>query len=411
MIVEVVAVGTELLLGQIVNTNASHIAAALAERGFDSNYQQVVGDNHDRLTKAIELAVGRSDAVIITGGIGPTQDDLTREAVCAATGLEMEYSESYGDHLRRWWESRGRVMPESNLRQAQHPAGAELLMNPKGTAPGLMINHDDTLIFCVPGVPAEMEYLLGEEVLPRLAAAAGKASVLSSRLLRTWGQSESAVAEMLDDVYRSSTNPSLAFLASGGEIKIRITAKADDQVSADALIAPMESEVRTRLGDAVFGVDDDTIERVLLRLLAGLDYTIASAESMTGGLVAAALTSLPGSSSVVRGGLVAYHSELKQTLLGVADTSTVVTTETAEAMADGGRRLLGADVVVSVTGSAGPEPLEKPPGTMVIGVATPDHTQAKELRMVGDRERIRTYAATSALHFTRLALIGKWWKP
>jgi nicotinamide-nucleotide amidase len=169
--------------------------------------------------------------------------------------------------------------------------------------------------------------------------------------------------------------------------------------------------VRTRLGDAVFGVDDDTIERVLLRLLADLDYTIASAESMTGGLVAAALTSLPGSSSVVRGGLVAYHSELKQRLLGVADTSTVVTTETAEAMADGGRRLLGADVVVSVTGSAGPEPLEKPPGTMVIGVATPDHTQAKELRMVGDRERIRTYATTSALHFTRLALIGKWWKP
>ena len=155
-------------------------------------------------------------------------------------------------------------------------------MNPKGTAPGLMINHDDTLIFCVPGVPAEMEYLLGGEVLPRLAAAAGKASVLSSRLLRTWGQSESAVAEMLDDVYRSSTNPSLAFLASGGEIKIRITAKADDQVSADALIAPMESEVRTRLGDAVFGVDDDTIERVLLRRWAELEYTISSAESMTG---------------------------------------------------------------------------------------------------------------------------------
>ena len=411
MIVEVIAVGTELLLGQIVNTNASHIGAALADRGFDANFQQVVGDNHDRLTKSIEHAIDRSEAVIITGGIGPTQDDLTREAVCAATGLEMEVSDSYADHLREWWESRGRVMPESNLRQAQHPAGAELLMNPKGTAPGLAIDHKDTLIYCVPGVPAEMEYLLDKEVLPRLAAAAGKASVLSSRLLRTWGQSESGVAEILDDVYRGSTNPSLAFLASGGEIKVRITAKADDLASADALIAPMESEVRARLGDSVFGVDDDTIERVLLRLLSDMDYTIASAESMTGGLVTAALTSLPGSSKVVRGGLVAYNSELKQTLLGVEDVSSVVTAETAVAMAEGGRQLLGADVVVAVTGSAGPDPLEKPVGTMVIGVATPDNAQAKELRMVGDRERIRTYAATNALHFTRLALIGKWWKP
>ncbi len=411
MIVEVIAVGTELLLGQIVNTNASHIGAALAERGLDANFGQVVGDNHDRLTRSIELAIGRSDAVIITGGIGPTQDDLTREAVCAATGLEMEFSESYANHLREWWESRGRVMPESNLRQAQHPAGSELLMNPKGTAPGLAIKHNGTLIYCVPGVPAEMEYLLERDVLPRLSAAAGKSSVLVSRLLRTWGQSESGVAETLDDVYRGSTNPSLAFLASGGEIKVRITAKADNQAAADALIAPMESEVRERLGDSVFGVDDETIERVLLRLLTERGYTIATAESMTGGLVAAALTSLPGSSKVVRGGLVAYNSELKQTLLGIDDVSTVVTTETAEAMAEGGRRLLGADVVVSVTGSAGPDPMEKPPGTMVIGVATPDHTQAKELRMVGDRERIRTYAATNALHFTRLALIGKWWKP
>jgi len=411
VIVEVVAVGTEILLGQIVNTNASYIGAALAERGFDANYQQVVGDNHDRLTQSIELAISRSDAVIITGGIGPTQDDLTREAVAAATGRDLVFSESYADHLREWWESRGRVMPESNLQQAEHPEGAELLMNPKGTAPGLAIDHQDTLMFCVPGVPAEMEYLVEEEVLPRLVVHAGATSVLSSRLLRTWGRSESDVAETLDDIYRSSTNPSLAFLASGGEIKVRITAKADDQRSADALIEPMENEVRALLGESVFGADDETIERVLLDLLDSLGYTIASAESMTGGLVTAALTSLPGSSAVVKGGLVAYDSDLKKTLLGIEDVSTVVTTETAEAMAQGGRRLLGADVVVSVTGSAGPAAMEKPPGTMVIGVATPDHVQAKELRMVGDRERIRTYAVTNALQFTRLALIGKWWKP
>ena len=411
MIVEVIAVGTELLLGQIVNTNASTIGAALADHGFDAHFQQVVGDNEDRVAETIKLAMKRSDAVIITGGIGPTQDDLTREAVCAATGLEMEFSDEYADLLRDWWERRGREMPESNLQQAQHPAGAELLMNPKGTAPGLMIDHEGTLIFCVPGVPAEMEYLIHQEVIPRLSATSGETSVLASRLLRTWGRSESDIADALDDLYRSSTNPSLAFLASAGEIKIRITAKADDHVAASKLIEPMETEIRARMGAAVFGADDETIERVILRLLNDLDYTIAAAESMTGGLVSAALTSLPGSSAVARGGIVAYHPDLKQSLLGVTGVSTVVDLETAEQMARGGRELLGADVVVSVTGSAGPEPLEKPVGTMVIGVSTPEHTQAKELRMVGDRERVRTYAVTSALHLTRLALIGEWWGP
>ncbi|MFV1961229.1 MAG: competence/damage-inducible protein A [Acidimicrobiia bacterium] len=410
MIVEVIAVGTELLLGQITNTNASTIGAALAEHGFDAHFQQVVGDNEDRVADTIRVAIKRSDAVIVTGGIGPTQDDLTREAVCAATGLEMVFSDEYADHLREWWAQRAREMPESNLQQAQHPAGAELLANPKGTAPGLMIDHEDTLIFCVPGVPAEMENLLHEEVIPRLTVASGETAVLASRLLRTWGRSESDIADMLDDLYRSSTNPSMAFLASGGEIKIRITAKADDHASASKLIEPMETEVRSRLGAAVFGTDEETIERVILRLLNELGYTIAAAESMTGGLVSAALTSLPGSSAVARGGIVAYDPELKQRLLGVSDVSTIVDLETAEQMARGGRELLGADVVVSVTGSAGPEPLEKPVGTMVIGVSTPQHTQAKELRMVGDRERVRTYAVTSALHLTRLALIGKWWK-
>ena len=410
MIVEIIAVGTELLLGQIVNSNAAFIGSALADRGYDSHYQQVVGDNIERVAATIRTAMSRADAVIITGGIGPTQDDLTREAVCEATGLAMEFSDSYEAHLRDWWEKRGRVMPESNLQQAEHPAGAELLMNPKGTAPGLAIDHDDTLIFVIPGVPAEMEHLLIEEVLPRIAGRAGESAVLMSRLLRTWGRSESDVADILDDLYRNSTNPSLAFLASGGEIKIRLTAKAEDRNTALKLIEPMETEVRSRLGETVFGTDDETIERVLLRLLNDLGYSIATAESMTGGMVAAALTTLPGSSAVFKGGLVAYDSALKKQLLGVEDMTSVVSIETAEAMARGGRELLGADVVVSVTGSAGPEPLEKPPGTMFIGVATPEHVQAKEFRMVGDRERIRHFGVTNALHLTRLALIGKWWR-
>ncbi len=408
MIVEVVTVGTELLLGQIVNTNAAVIGSALTEKGLDANYQQVVGDNLVRLADSVSLALSRADAVIITGGIGPTQDDLTREAVCLATGLEMEFSEEYADHLRGWFAARGRDMPESNLRQAQHPAGAELLDNPKGTAPGLALHHHGKQIFCVPGVPAEMEHLLRVEVLPRLDRP-DQRSVLSSRLLRTWGRSESEVAETLDDLYVGSTNPSIAFLASAGEIKIRITAKAADSATTAELIAPVEEEIRTRLGEAVFGADDETIERLILELLEDQGRTIATAESMTGGLLAAALTSLPGAAAVVRGGLVAYAPELKAALLGVDDVSRVVTVDVAEQMARGARELLGSDVAVSVTGVAGPDPLEKPPGTIVIGVSTPEGTMAREMRMVGDRERVRTYAVTNALHLTRLGLIGRWW--
>jgi nicotinamide-nucleotide amidase len=255
-----------------------------------------------------------------------------------------------------------------------------------------------------------MQHLLHNEVLPRLTGLNGD-SVLASRVLRTWGRSESDVAEVLDDLYLGSTNPSIAFLASAGEIKVRITAKAADASEAAALIAPVEEEIRSRLGEAVFGADQDTIEKLVLGLLGEKGLTIATAESMTGGLVAAALTSVPGSSSVVRGGLVAYDPGLKRELLGVEDIERVVTIEVAEQMARGGRDLLGADVVVSVTGSAGPEPLERPPGTMVVGVSTPERTMAREMRMVGDRERVRAYATTSALHHTRLALIGTWWSP
>lgn len=408
MIVEVIAVGTELLLGQIVNTNVAVIGSALADHGIDANHQQVVGDNLARIADSIGLALSRSDAVIITGGIGPTQDDLTREAVCAATGLEMEFSEEYASELREWFSGRGRVMPESNLRQAQYPSGSVMLPNPKGTAPGLLTPFQGKQIFCVPGVPAEMEYLLEHEVMPRLAVVNGGAALVS-RLVRTWGRGESDVAEVLDDLYLGSTNPSIAFLASAGEIKVRITAKAGDEATALRLIEPVEAEIRSRLGDAVFGVDDETIGQILIARLKADGLSIGTAESMTGGLVASALSSAPGSSSVFRGGLVAYDSELKASLLGVEDISAVVTAGVAEEMADGGRKLLGTDVVVAITGSAGPEPMEKPAGTYYVAVATPEMTRSREMRMIGDRERVRAHAVTAALHLTRLALIGRWW--
>jgi nicotinamide-nucleotide amidase len=409
VIVEVIAVGTELLLGQIVNTNASHIGAVLAEQGLDAHFQQVVGDNLGRVATAISTALERSDAVIITGGIGPTKDDLTREALCEATGRNMVRDEGYAEHLRQWWSQRGREMPESNLRQAEHPEGAELVMNPKGTAPGLVLDHDGTLVFCIPGVPEEMRYLLEREIMPRIVARSGGPSVVLSRVLRTWGQSESKVGEILDDLYEGSTNPSVAFLASAGEIKVRITGKADSQEAAAALIDPVAAEVQRRLAPWHFGVDGETVFKIIFRALDERGWTIGTAESMTGGMVAAALTSEAGASAWVRGGLVAYDHELKGRLLGVSDLDTVVDIETAVEMAQGGRDLLGADVVVAVTGSAGPEPLEKPPGTIVIAVATPDEARGRELRMPGDRERVRAYGTTSALHMARLALTGKWW--
>lgn len=409
MIVEVVAVGTELLLGQIANTNAATIGAALAEKGFDAHFQQVVGDNLARVASSIQTAIERSDAVIITGGIGPTQDDLTREALCVATGLEMLFSDEYAEHLRGWWERRGREMPKSNLKQAEHPAGAELLDNPRGTAPGLALDHQGTLIFCVPGVPEEMQHLLSHELLPRLSARAGADSVLESRLLRTWGRSESDIAEVLDDLYQGSTNPSVAFLASAGEIKIRISAKGETKEQARVLIDPVEKEVFRRLGDSIFGVDDETIEVVLFRLLEERGWKVATAESMTGGMVAARLTELPGSSKYFVGGVIPYDSRLKSSLLGVADVASVVNEQTAAEMASGVRELLGTEVGISVTGSAGPEAMEKPAGTIVVGVSTPENTMARELRMVGDRERIRTYATTTALQLARLAVLGSWW--
>src|SRR5690606_8222378 len=254
---------------------AATIGSALAENGFDAHYQQVVGDNHERMVTALGVAASRADAVIITGGIGPTQDDITREALCSLTGRELVRDEEYTEVLRRRFAALGRDRPGTNLRQADRPGGGEHLPNPKGSAPGIVLEHDGTLFFALPGVPGEMELLLTDHVLPRLRKAGGDQFTLQSRVVRTWGMSESAVAQLLDDLYLGSVNPSLAFLASGGEIKIRITAKAPDVAAAAALIEPFEAEVRSRLGTAVFGSDADTIEPVIARLLGEKGWTIA----------------------------------------------------------------------------------------------------------------------------------------
>jgi nicotinamide-nucleotide amidase len=407
--VEVLAVGTELLLGQIINTNGAHIGGRLAEFGLGHYRQAVVGDNLERLTEAIRETAERTDALIITGGLGPTQDDLTREAMCGAAGVEMRHSEEYEDQLREMWARRGRQMPASNLRQAQFPDGAEMLPNHKGTAPGLRMRIGSCLVFALPGVPEEMEVMLDRFVLPALVGEdRGERGVIVSRLLRTWGESESRVAELLADIYSGSTNPTLAFLASGGEIKLRLTARATDAAAAEAAIGPMEAEIRDRLGGLVFGADAETIETVVLDACRRRGWRIGAAESMTGGLVAAALTGVPGASEVFAGGIVAYTASVKDAALGVPASLIAehgqVSAEVALAMADGAVDRLGVQVAVAVTGSAGPDPLDREAGTVIIAVRTPAASRVRELMLPGDRERVRTYATTAALHQVRLAL-------
>lgn len=409
MIVETLAIGTELLLGQIVNTNASEIATRLAEHGLTHLRQSVIGDNEERMRLAISEAVSRSDALIITGGIGPTQDDVTREVVASVAQVPLIFDEAYADEMRERWLARGREFPESNLKQAYRPDGAVVVDNHKGSAPGFRVLIDGCWVVCLPGVPQEMLSMLDESVIPFLHGRSdGPSSVVISRVLRSWGLSEARVGEVLSDVFLSSTNPTVAFLASGGEIKIRLTAHAESDEAAHALIEPVENEVRSRLSAFVFGADDMTIEKVIHERLLELGWTIGSAESATGGQIARRLTMLGGSSETFRGSIVAYATDLKSSVLGVDPLVIarhgVVSEETAAAMATGARATLGVDVAVAVTGSAGPEPMEQPVGTMIVAVATPLDTAVRTFTMPGDRERIRTYTATAALHMVRTSL-------
>jgi nicotinamide-nucleotide amidase len=404
VIVEILAIGTELLLGQIANTNAKEIATRLAESGFTHLNQTVVGDNASRIETAIQQATERSDALIITGGIGPTADDITRDAVARVAGVPLAYDRTYERVLRERWERLrpDRPFPESNLRQAYRPEGAHIVVNPKGSAPGFRVRIGNCWVFALPGVPAEMLDMVDDHVLPFLREEAGDGSVVVSRVLRSWGMSEAKVGEELQEIFDRSENPTIAFLASAGEIKIRITALAQSDAEARAIIAPIEREVRDRIGDRIFGADDETIERVIRRELEQRGWTIGTAESATGGLVGRRLTSLPGASETFRGSVVAYASDLKSSILGVADATLddhgVVSEATAQEMADGARSVLGVDVAVAVTGSAGPEPLEQPVGTMIVAVSTPNSSTVTTLHLPGDRERVRTYTATAALH-------------
>jgi nicotinamide-nucleotide amidase len=407
---EVVAVGTELLLGQIVDTNSSWMGEQLAIIGVEHQRQTKVGDNLARIVEAISEALQRADAVIVCGGLGPTQDDITREAIAQVMGVELVRDESVAAVIRDLFASRGRSMPENNLRQADVPVGATVIEQRTGTAPGLVCPVGDKVVYAVPGVPYEMREMLERAVLPDLAARSGQRQVIVSRVLRTWGESESRVAELLDPRLQAldeTGNPTIAFLASGIEgIKVRLTARGDDEEAAAALLDAEEAQVRALLGELVFSGEDLPMEAEVGRLLEARGWTLAIAESLTGGLASSRVVNVPGSSEWFKGGVVAYDSQVKFDVLGVPE-GPVVTDTAARAMADGVRKLLGTEVGLATTGVAGPAEQEgKPPGTVFVAAAVGDQADARELRLPGDRDRVRQLSVISAMDLLRRMLVA-----
>jgi len=413
--VEVLAVGTELLLGQIVDTNSAWMGEQLALAGVDSHFHQSVGDNRARIVLALRSALARSDGVVVCGGLGPTHDDITREAIAEVMNVALVRDEAIVERIRAMFGSRGREMPESNGRQADVPVGARTIPQELGTAPGLICPVGHKVIYALPGVPYELAEMFTRGVLPdlrRRADVGGGPSVITSRVVRTWGMSESGLAELLapriEALDAAGANPTIAFLASGIEgIKVRITAKAPDAAAADAALAAEEAEVRRLVGGAVFGVDDDTMESAVAALLVERGLTLGLAESLTGGLVASRLVAVPGASEWFRGSVVSYASAVKHDLLGVPP-GPVVTEAAARAMAEGARRVLGSDVALALTGVAGPDSQEGvAPGTVLVGLALPGlDTESLEVHLPGDRERVRQYAAISALDLLRRRLVA-----
>ncbi len=407
---EIVAVGTELLLGQIVDTNSSWMGEQLAIIGIEHLRQTKVGDNLDRIVDALTEALERADAVIVCGGLGPTQDDITREAIARVMGVDLVRDPAIADVIRHLFESRGRVMAENNLRQADVPVGASVIEQRTGTAPGLICPVGDKVVYAVPGVPYEMKEMLERAVLPDLADRSGHRQVIVSRVLRTWGESESRVAELLDPrlaALDAAGGATIAFLASGIEgIKVRLTARADTEAAAAALLDAEEAEVRAVLGPLVFSGEDLPMEAEVGRLLTAQGLTLAVAESLTGGLLASRIVAVPGASDWFTGGVVAYDRRVKVELLGVPD-GPVVSEAAAMAMADGVRARLGSTVGLATTGVAGPTEQDgEPVGTVWIGLAIGDDVDAIRLRLPGDRDRVRQMAVISAVDRLRRRLLA-----
>ena len=406
---EIISVGTELLLGQIVDTNAAYLAQRLAEIGIDVYFKQTVGDNSPRVEEAVRLAISRADVILITGGLGPTEDDLTVAAVAAALGLDLVRDEAVVDHIRRFFETRGRTPLGNVYKQALIPRGARAIPNERGTAPGIHLEDRDRMFFLMPGVPYEMKGMMEHYVLPALRHRMGS-TVIRSRVLRITGEGESAVEERIKDLLQQ-TEPTIAPYAKLGEVHLRLTAKGPPE-QVDAALARGEAQLRERLGDLIYGVDDQTLEDVVAKVLTTRHLTLGVAESCTGGMISSRLTNIPGSSAYFLEGVVAYSNEAKVRDVGVDPT--VITThgavsaEVAEAMAGAIRRRCGAAVGLSVTGIAGPTggTPDKPVGLVYLALDDARGTMHRRLTFGAEagREGIRVLAAQAALNLLRLHL-------
>ena len=412
MRIELFSVGTELLLGEIVDTNAAYLAEKLSHLGVDVYHKTTVGDNAERLAAALRTALERAEVVLATGGLGPTEDDITA-AVCAEVfGVDLVPDEVSAEHIRVFAQQRGITLLERLLKQARLPRGAEAVPNPVGTAPGFILTQNGKTVITLPGVPAEMKAMAEQTVLPYLASRqqAEGAAVLVTRILRLAGIGESQAEAEIADLIAAQTNTTIAPYAKTMEVHLRLAAKAKDEAAARAKIAPIEAEIRKRLGSHIYGADEETLEARLGQMLKAARKTLAVAESCTGGLIGHRLTNVSGSSDYFLASLTVYANEAKVKLLGVPaatlEAHGAASRETAEAMAEGVRRRCGADFGLSVTGIAGPTggSEAKPVGLVYTGLADEDGTVVEEQRLRGDRLMIKERAAQWALYllFRRL---------
>lgn len=411
---EVISVGTELLLGQITDTNATYICQRLAECGIPVYFRQTVGDNFDRVQQAFRLAWSRAELVVFTGGLGPTEDDLTKEAVAAALGAELVEDADALAHLEQFFARRGRTMTPNQRRQALIPAGATAILNRWGTAPGVFWEVDGRVVVMVPGVPREMRGMMDEFVIPELRRRGWTGGdVIRSRVLRTVGIGEGHLEELIRDLIHT-TNPTVAPLAHVGEVHLRITARGRPE-EVDRMLEQTERKLRDRLGEAVYGTDGETLDEVVARLLRTRGLTVAVGESCTGGLVGQRLTSVPGSSAFFLGAVVAYDNRAKRSLLGVPDhllqSFGAVSTEVAGAMAQGARRAFGADLGLGITGIAGPGggTEAKPVGRVYLALADGEGTRTAQADFGEEpgREGVRRLASQAALNLLRRYLLER----
>jgi nicotinamide-nucleotide amidase len=403
--VELIAVGTELLLGQLVDTNTAFVAQRLAECGVDVRATHAIGDNRERIAAAVRAALARGDGVVTTGGLGPTVDDLTKEAVCDALELDTELYVPALEQMKRFFAAIGREMRPNNEKQAELPRGSLPLDNPHGTAPGFVaFAADGKFVACMPGVPREMKPMLTERLIPHLRERFGVHAAIYTRVLHTVGIGESEIDHRIDDLFRAGENPKIAVLAHEFRADVKIMAKADTEQAAQAMIEPLEREIEQRLAGYIYGVDAQTLESVILRRLAERERTLGLAESCTGGRIAAALTGVPGASKAFLGAIVAYDNAVKVRELGVdpalIERHGAVSEEVAAAMAAGARVRLRCDVALAITGVAGPDggTPEKPVGLVWLALDAENGTaRAWRFNLRGTRDAIQSRATTLAL--------------